>query len=43
MGEATKKHVVESFTETEMIHKTQRMYLDLIEAKSKEKPCITEP
>jgi glycosyltransferase involved in cell wall biosynthesis len=43
VGEAAKKHVIESFTETEMIHRTQRMYLDLIEAKSKKKECIAEP
>jgi glycosyltransferase involved in cell wall biosynthesis len=33
MGEAARKDVEELFSETEMIHKTQQVYLDLIRAK----------
>ncbi len=33
MGEAARKDVEESFSETEMIYKTQQVYLDLIKAK----------
>ena len=43
MGEAARKDVEESFTETEMIHRIQQMYLDLIEAKNNQKKCVAEP